>query len=198
MKNDRKFESPPELQGSTNAAGSNDARVEARRRFLRIGAGGSAALVVTVMHRRAFAGGGIKKNVVASACTSLQGVPDLRNTKTKRALETSAMGTPKNLVCRPKSAGTDPKNLPNLCTGSSKEAQYRDINGNRPTYNDSKNLNDGCGTIEHTTVQSGNYRLYEKGWCPIKYDASGLNYDTTAMYYTRSNNVLVANACKFE
>ena len=211
MKNDRKLETPPKVQGSANAAGSDDARVEARRRFLRIGAGGSAALVVTVMHRRAFASAGIKKNVIASACTSLQGVPDLQNTKSKRALETSAMGTPKGLICRPKQAGLAPGQLPpNLCApGPYKNAQYRNQYGVVQRYNDYSKLNDGCGAIEHTAnmnpltfeTGSGSYRLYEKGWCPIKYDSSGLNYDTSAKYYTPpkpGTDVWVPNACKFQ
>ena len=36
---------------------ADDKRVAARRRFLRVGAGGSAALVMTVTHKRSFAGG---------------------------------------------------------------------------------------------------------------------------------------------
>ena len=51
---------------------TEDKRVAARRRFLRVGAGGSAALVMTVTHKRSFAGG-VKKGVVASHCTSLRG-----------------------------------------------------------------------------------------------------------------------------
>ena len=204
MKNDRKLETPPKVQGSANAAGSDDARVEARRRFLRIGAGGSAALVVTVMHRRAFASAGIKKNVIASACTSLQGVPDLQNTKSKRALETSAMGTPKGLICRPKQAGIDPFNPPNMCKdGPFKNAQYRSVNTTQiQTYNDYSKLNDGCGAVGYTVEASNNYRLYEKGWCPIKYDGSGLNYDTSAVYFAPKAGVSPVvweqQACKFQ
>ena len=74
-------------------------RVAARRRFLRMGAGGSAVLV-TIVHKRAFAQGmSLKKGAIASACVSMQGVPDIKGLNQKKALQLSAMGNPKNVMC---------------------------------------------------------------------------------------------------
>lgn len=169
----------------------DDRRVEARRRFLRMGAGGTAALVVTVTHKRAFAG--IKKNVVASNCASLQGVPDLKNADRKKALETSAMGTPKGLICRPRDE------TPPVCpTTSTKKSQFYKFanDSGQQFYISAKQFNKGCGSIEQTLQASHNYRLYEKGYCPLKYDANGLYYDTTATYYKKKDGMFNLMQCE--
>jgi hypothetical protein len=103
MKPDVRSESKTEIQVQPDLpVSTNDRRIEARRKFLRMGAGGSAALVVTVMHKRAFAGPKKGDGAVASNCASLRGVPDLRKADKKKALEASAMGTPKHMFCRPR------------------------------------------------------------------------------------------------
>ena len=167
---------------------AEEKRVAARRRFLRIGAGGSAALVMTVTHKRAFAGG-IKKGVMASICTSLRGVADLTGVKHKNALETSAMGTPKNMICRPRTNDTNPVGS---CT-LTHESRYVDANGKVYLVADPGELNKGCGTLELTAQRSETSRLYGAakrgntpagygegsggGYCPIAIDNNGnLNY----------------------
>ena len=167
---------------------AEEKRVAARRRFLRVGAGGSAALVMTVTHKRSFAGG-IKKGVVASHCTSLQGVPDLKGVKNKKALEFSAMGTPKHLMCRPRS--NDPNPVGNCA--EIYPSRYVDSNGITHLVADGNELNKGCGNLNDTVVKSQNYRLYGQdkvggkdpgygegsggGYCPIAFDNNGnLNY----------------------
>ena len=150
-------------------------------------------MVLTVPHRRAFA---TKKATLISNCTSLQGVPDLKSVKDKKALEASAMGTPKGLQCR---APTDPK--PPACQLAVSNGQYKlseyyatpnDLG--RERYFDPHQLKDGCGTVlpgalpnEDTIAASYNYRLYEKGYCPIVRDpfTGDLRYDLSATYYKR-------------
>ena len=59
------------------------------------------------------------------------------------------------------------------------------------------NSQNGCGDLTDTVNASYNFRLYEKGYCPVVIDASGnLTYDLSAKYYTFDHNVLVANACQ--
>ncbi|MFM8900114.1 MAG: hypothetical protein ACKOF9_09225 [Burkholderiales bacterium] len=160
---------------------TDDQRAEARRKFLRMGAGGSAALVVTVVHKRAFAG---KKNggAVASNCVSLRGTPDLRKADKKKALEASAFGTPNNMVCRPRDE------IPPHPGSPTKTAKYSDVNGNRPLVYSSKKFKDGLGELNFTLEHANNYRLYEKGYCPIVYDQNGLRYDTSASYYDKGKH----------
>ena len=169
-----------------------DAQIAARRRFLRMGAGGTAALVVTVTHKRAFAG--IKKGLLASRCTSLQGVPDLKHSTAKNPLQVSAMGTPKGAICRPRPPIPDPNALGN-CTVPTKQPRYFDSFGNRNLVVDANQLDKGCGDI-NTTINAANpYRLYEKGYCPIKFDGTQYTLDLTKVYYTRNNGVLIAQRC---
>ncbi len=184
------------VQGEPSAADAitaEETRVAARRRFLRAGAGGSAALVMTVTHKRAFAG--MKKGVVASNCASLlQGTPDLTGMKHKKPLEFSAMGTPKNLICRTKDYPQPIGNCAEIYP-----SRYVDVNGNTKLVADGDELNKGCGRLDnnepgHNTLQqSYNYRLYGQdkaggklpgygegsggGYCPVVIDANGdLNY----------------------
>lgn len=169
-------------------------RLAARRRFLR-GAGGSAALVVTVVHKRAFATTGFgKKGAVVSTCVSLQGVPDLRRTDHKKALELSQFGeAPKNVVCRPRDAP------PPSCPAERETSRYYNASGQQVKFLDPKYLKEGCGTLEETILKSRNYRLYEKGWCPIKYEFGTLSYDSTAQYFkfvkVNNQNVLQPFTC---
>lgn len=181
---------------------TEDKRVAARRRFLRVGAGGSAALVMTVTHKRSFAGG-VKKGVVASHCTSLRGVPDLKGVKNKKALEFSAMGTPKHLICRRPGDGQPQGNCAEIYP-----SRYANINGDTYLVADGNELNKGCGNLNDTVAKSQNYRLYGQdnvggkapgygegsggGFCPIAFDNSGnLNY-VQADYFVKKvvNNVL--------
>ena len=181
---------------------TEEKRVAARRRFLRVGAGGSAALVMTVTHKRSFAGG-VKKGVVASHCTSLQGVPDLKGVKNKKALEFSAMGTPKHLICRRPGDGQPQGNCAEIYP-----SRYANINGDTYLVADGNELNKGCGNLNDTVAKSQNYRLYGQdnvggkapgygegsggGFCPIAFDNSGnLNY-VQADYFVKKvvNNVL--------
>jgi hypothetical protein len=187
---------PPSAQAeapSQQSRAQEDRRVAARRRFLRQGVGGTAALVVTVTHKRAFAGG-IKKGVVASACTSLRGVPDLKGVNAKKALQTSAMGTPKGLICRPKTGDTNKKDI---CPPSSTHQShfYTDSMGGRMQVYNVDDLKDGCGDISTTINYANTSRLYDKGFCPIVYDSQGLRYDTTARYFNKSGSSYVSTAC---
>lgn len=181
MKPDFRSEQSPDLEQQPELiSNADDRRVQARRRFLRIGAGGSAALVVTVVHKRAFAGP--KKNVVASNCASLRGVPDLKNADKKKALETSAMGTPKGLVCRPRDQAPPP--LPTMGKKKSEFYKFPHDSGQQ-YYFSAKQFNKGLGSIDRTLEASHNYRLYEKGYCPLKYDERGLTYDRSATYFEK-------------
>ena len=183
-------------------------RVAARRRFLRTGASGSAALIMTVTHKRSFAGG-IKKGVLASNCTSLKGIADLTGTKHKTPLEVSAMGTPKNLICRhpdnPQPVGNCAEIYP---------SRYVDVNGNTYLVADGDELNKGCGNLQLTVQRSQNYRLYGldkvggkapgRGegsggeYCPIAFDANGdLNYVQKNYYKIESDGrIKLEGACK--
>lgn len=190
MTPDPRSEDTPIASQPMQGASAEDRQGWARRRFLRAGAGGTAALVVTVAHKRAFAG--IKKNVVASNCASLQGVPDLKNADKKKALQTSAMGTPKGLICRPRDQS------PPVCpTVSNKKSQFYKFPNNegKQFYISAGKFKNGCGTIERTLQTSHNYRLYEKGYCPLKFDANGLYYDTTATYFKKDGSAFVQKAC---
>jgi hypothetical protein len=169
-------------------ASAEDRQGSARRRFLRAGAGGTAALVVTVAHKRAFAG--IKKNVVASNCASFQGVPDLKGADKKNALQTSAMGTPKGLICRPR----DQQISPPTDTRKSEFYKYANNEG-QVLFIKSNGFKNGSGTIQKTLQMSHNYRLYEKGYCPLKFDQNGLYYDTTATYFKKEGSGFVQKAC---
>jgi hypothetical protein len=191
MKPESRPENEPAVEQQPALSPTDDRRVQARRRFLRLGAGGSAALVVTVVHKRAFAG--IKKNVVASNCASLQGVPDLKNADRKKALETSAMGTPKGLICRPRDE------TPPICpTTSDKKSQFYKFpnDSGKQFYISANKFKNGCGSIEKTLQTSHNYRLYEKGYCPLKYDLNGLDYDRSATYFRKKDGNFILTQCE--
>ena len=169
-------------------------RLAARRRFLRGGAGG-AALVVTIVHKRAFAMTSpttIKKGAIASQCTSLMGVADMTGLDKKKAIQLSQFGNaPKNVVCRPRPAT-------NSCGTEMNISQYRDASGNKVNYLDPRQFKDGCGQLEITLQKSYNYRLYEKGWCPVTYENGQLGYNANAIYYDypkKGSQILEAFNC---
>jgi hypothetical protein len=170
------------LEGITeSAAGAEAKRVAARRRFLKGGTGASA-VVLTVLHKRAFAAttvSTVKKGAIASACVSLQGIPDIKGITQKKALQLSAMGTPKGLMCRAKP-------VTNTCTFPQDKADKFDQYGNKTqiaVYSNSQ-LKDGCGYLDDTVANSHDFRLYSKHYCPVVQNISGdLTYDTNATYY---------------
>lgn len=171
---------------------AEEKRLAARRRFLRGGAGG-AALVVTIVHKRAFAttSSTLKKGAIASQCTSLMGVADMTGLDKKKAIQLSQFGqAPKNVVCRPRPAT-------NTCGTEMNKSQYRDASGNFVNYLDPKQFKDGCGELDITLEKSYNYRLYEKGWCPVTYNNGQLGYDASALYYNypKGSNILQAFRC---
>jgi hypothetical protein len=167
---------PPAAESPGGVA--EDKRAAARRRFLKMGAGGSSAMVMTIVHKRAFGNVTIKKGAIASACVSLQGVPDIKGMHQKKALQLSAMGTPKGMICRPR-----PVN--NTCSATSMSPYYNE-EGKRVYTVTSKMLDDGCGKLDDTIHFQRDYRLYQQGYCPVKYDANGdLTYDTAAVYYVK-------------
>lgn len=197
----------PALEGVDAAEAK---RVAARRRFLRVGGGGSAALVLTVVHKRSFAG--MKKGVIASQCTSLRGVADLTGAKHKKPLEMSAMGTPKNMICRQPGDGKPVGNCQEIYP-----SRYVDQNGKYYLVANGDEINKGCGNLELTVQKSANYRLYgtdkvggkPPGWgegshgeyCPIAFDANGdLNYVQKNYYKLKEDKgaivVELKGACK--
>lgn len=197
-------------QTVAEAGGAEEAkRIAARRRFLHLGAGGSAVMV-TIVHKRAFAGGGtIKKGAIASACVSMQGVPDLKGVTQKKGLQASALGTPKNLACTPRPVANTcitPQGNDTLINSFGNEVNF--------SYFDHNQLKDGCGVLgtpigpdgnglinacDGTISCSYNYRLQVKHYCPIVFDTNGgLTYDLNAKWYSidkKTGNV-VTNACE--
>lgn len=156
-----------------------DGRTVARRRFLQMGAGGTAAVVVTVTHKRAFAG--VKKGLIASRCTSLRGVPDLKHSTGKNPLQTSAMGTPKGAICRPQVNDSNP--LGSMST--TQTAKFTDQSGTRFIVVDGKQLDKGFGDINTTLNKAYNYRLYQEGYCPIVLKDGAYQFDLTKAYFDK-------------
>lgn len=191
-----------------------DKRVAARRRFLRVGSAGSTAFVMTVVHQRAFAGG--KKATAVSACTSMVGIPDLTKVTGQKALATSAGGTPTGFICRSKgNPATTTAGNPapiGICTpgtngsGPGHYSKFTDVNGARYLVAKDTELAKGCGSLAGTFGQgatipaSYDFRLYEKGFCPLIYDSSTgqLSYNTSAVYYQFDKGKMTAGptACK--
>lgn len=188
MENQRLAEKP-----AVEARAEEAKRLAARRRFLRMGAGASAVLV-TVVHKRAFAGGTtIKKGAIASACVSLQGFPDMKGINNKKALQFSAMGSPKNMLCRPRDSTV------NNCVTPLGKDTYINQWGNTVSYQyyNTSQLKNGCGHLEDTIRNSYDYRLQHKHYCPVIFDAAGdLTYNLNAKWYSLAKGSVVANACQ--
>jgi len=172
--------SPAESEAAlvASAAAAEDKRIAARRRFLKMGAGGSTAVMVTIAHRRAFAG--MKKGQIISNCVSLQGVPDLKGMNQKKALQLSPMGTPKGVQCNPKPAT-------NQCVAD-QPSKYYNAQGLQVAVVRSSKIKDGCGNLTDTLFYQKDFRLYDKGYCPVILSPSGeLTYDTTAVFYEKKD-----------
>ena len=166
-------------------------RMAARRRFMRMGAGGAAGLMVTVVHKRAFAGA--KKTSVQSLCGSLQGTPDfIKNNKnagvTSKKITLSAMGTPKGLVC------TNPS--PGSYTSREKEVDFRaaqysnltEINKGDKWYTYKEDIvKQGTGDLNSTLIKGNEWRLLEKGWCPIKVEGGRVFVEPGHIYYKKGD-----------
>lgn len=195
IRNTERQHSPPGEQPASDSGVAEAKRVAARRRFLRMGAGGSAAVLVTVVHKRAFAGGGAKKGSVISHCVSIGGVPDIKGMDQKKALQISAGGTLKHTVCY-----TSPKNPPPPYTCD------QPLGGTAPVYGlvqsakggwkvkevarvevfSDRQMKEGCGLLTSTpkdprpgmveSVYQYNYRLYKKFSCPIRLNGDRIEY----------------------
>jgi hypothetical protein len=151
-----------------------------------MGTGGSAAVVMTIVHKRASAGTSIKKGDIISRCTSLHGVADLKGATAKNPLEHSIGGTYKNLMCRRE---TDPKPAPvGDCSQLESNKYYFDKEHDFPGQDDAVGpgttwntrlrkkgeVNKGCGTLEET-IEAANPIRENLGYCPIKIEPDGLH-----------------------
>ena len=172
-----------------SAASVEAKRLMARRRFMRMGAGGTAGLMVTVVHKRAF---GAKKTTVQSLCGSLQGTPNfIKNGggagMTSKKITLSAMGTPKGLVCNAPRQGfnTNRNNegryfLVDPVWGAPPSPGPRiAVDSNDPnkakiyTFADQQ-VEWGGANLSESLTYGNEWRLVEKGWCPIYVDGNGL------------------------
>ena len=156
-------------------------------------AGGSAAVVVTITHRRAYAA---KKGALASVCASVIGPPDIKDIKSKNPLELSSVrGGHKNLICPGPGKGqcsdtpdnNDPSDFFARRTDLSFPKVQEDASDkNTRSYTKVKywhhDLNKGCGTLEETLDKSYAYRLYEKGYCPVVLENGTLKYKVATYY----------------
>jgi len=170
--------SPAESEAAPVASGAaaEDKRIAARRRFLKMGAGGSTAMLVTIMHQRAFAKEPkIKKGQIISACVSMQGVPDIKGMKQKKAIQLSPLGSPKHVMCRPKPAT-------NQCAANN-PSRFFNADKEHVLVVDGGTLDKGCGNLDDTLHYQRDFRLYEKGYCPVKVVNGDLMYDDTATYW---------------
>jgi hypothetical protein len=179
------------VDGPTEAPGSaaEDKRAAARRRFLKMGAGGSTAMMVTIMHKRAYAATTLKKGAIVSTCVSLQGYPDIKHMDRKKALQLSPGGTPKGVVCMPK-----PKT--NQCVANQASKYYND-QGQKVLVVDGGKLGKGCGNIDDSLFFQRDYRLYELGHCPVKQLPNGdLTYETGLLYFEKDGDCKVGDVDK--
>lgn len=187
-------------------------RQAARRRFMRMGAGGAAGLMVTVVHKRAFAGA--KKTTVQSLCGSLQGTPDFiknggSSGVTSKKITLSAMGTPKGLVCKNPSPNTSAlrENKTKYWSHSPFAAGARkvDVGGGQDWYTFNDNIVEaGYGNLNDTLARGNEWRILEHGYCPIQVDAQGQlvfvpGQGPEKFYYNSYNNYvnrIDPKACK--
>ena len=184
-------------------------RQAARRRFMRMGAGGAAGLMVTVVHKRAFAGA--KKTTVQSLCGSLQGTPDfIKNGSssgvTSKKITLSAMGTPKGLVCTNPSTNTSAlrENRTKYWSNSpfAAGARNRNVPGAQDWYTFNDNIVEaGYGNLNDTLARGNEWRILEHGYCPIQVDSQGHLVVVPGQVYFKSYNNYVnkhdPKACKF-
>ena len=188
-------------------------RQAARRRFMRMGAGGAAGLMVTVVHKRAFAGA--KKTTVQSLCGSLQGTPDFiknggSSGVTSKKITLSAMGTPKGLVCTNPSKNTSAirENKTKYWSHSPFAAGARKVpdgQGGQVWYTFNDNIVEaGYGNLNDTLARGNEWRILEHGYCPIQVDAQGQlvfvpGQGDAKVYYRSYNNYvnrIDPKACK--
>ena len=167
-----------------SAASVEAKRLSARRRFMRMGAGGTAGLMVTVVHKRAF---GAKKTTVQSLCGSLQGTPNfIKNGggagMTSKKITLSAMGTPKGLVCNapPRAAFNTARNnegryfvVNDLLKGRVVPESGDPDKAKIYTFADQE-VEWGGENLSESLTYGNEWRLVEKGWCPIYVDGNGL------------------------
>ena len=171
-----------------SAASVEAKRLLARRRFMRMGAGGTAGLMVTVVHKRAF---GAKKTTVQSLCGSLQGTPNfIKNGggagMTSKKITLSAMGTPKGLVCNAPRQGF---NITRNNEGRYfvVDGPFSSLKGNPTVVPESgdpdkakiytfadQQVEWGGVNLSESLTYGNEWRLVEKGWCPIYVDGNGL------------------------
>ena len=171
-----------------SAASVEAKRLLARRRFMRMGAGGTAGLMVTVVHKRAF---GAKKTTVQSLCGSLQGTPNfIKNGAgagmTSKKITLSAMGTPKGLVCNapPRGFNTTRNNEGRYFVV---DGPFSSLKGNPTVVPESgdpdkakiytfadQEVEWGGANLSESLTYGNEWRLVEKGWCPIYVDGNGL------------------------
>lgn len=182
--NDRESQKPNEdphaAAGAAQQSQPAEAkRLSARRRFMRMGAGGTAGLMVTVVHKRAFAG---KKTTIQSLCGSLAGTPNfIKNGNgagmTTKKITLSAMGTPKGLVCGPTQPATNwtRSEEGKYWTNSPFGANAR-IEGSKIYTYEEASVKLGGIDINDTLTKGNEWRLVENGWCPIKLDSNGMLY----------------------
>jgi hypothetical protein len=176
---------PDEIGTERVGSSAEDKRVAARRRFFKVGAGGSTAVVMTIAHRRAFAG--ILKGQMVSNCVSMQGVLDLQGMNKQDPLLLSPMGTPQAVVCKPR--GTEA----NLCNDY-QTGQYYNAQGDQVAVIVEGEIAGGCGNLEDTLLYQSDFRLYEKGYCPVQVLPNGdLDYNRDAVYYEKFVNAASNN-----
>ena len=182
-------------------------RQAARRRFMRMGAGGAAGLMVTVVHKRAFAGA--KKTTVQSLCGSLQGTPDFiknggSSGVTSKKITLSAMGTPKGLVC------TNPSKITDITRDNKTKywsrspfttgTPYNPVGARKETNGDWFTFNDnivqaGYGSLDETLARGNEWRVLEHGYCPIFLQDGKLVVRQEAQYgYYKSYQKYLAQA----
>ena len=179
-----------------SAASVEAKRLLARRRFMRMGAGGTAGLMVTVVHKRAF---GAKKTTVQSLCGSLQGTPNfIKNGAgagmTSKKITLSAMGTPKGLVCNAPRPGFNATRsnegryflvdqnwgAPTLPRGPTIVVDSNDPNKAKIYTFTDQEIAWGGKDLSESLTYGNEWRLVEKGWCPIKVDNGRLYIDSSA------------------
>lgn len=186
MQNPDRQDAPQGENPANDFSTAEAKRVAARRRFLRLGAGGSTAILVTVVHKRAFARGGTaKKGTVVSHCISIGGIPNIKGMDSKKALVISAGGTLQGATCN-----TSKPPPPNTCASplggttpvyglvqSANGGWKVKVVANVPVFSDNQ-MKNGCGDLEDmlNSPYQYNYRLYKKFACPVRINGDTIEY----------------------